>query len=266
MKKLILLAILALTLVAFAACSGDDDSDRTTLVMGTSAGFFPFEFIADYGEGVIGQYAGIDLSLVARIAEELDVDITVLDMDFGGLIPALEGGSIDFIAAAMTIRPDRAETVNFTVPYFNAGQSILVLQGSPITSMADLDGLIVGAQLATTGEMAITDAQNEGRANFQNIATYTLAVPGVQDLLSGSIDAFVVDAPVARGFVANHPDRLVAFADPDFFGPEQFGMAFNKNDTELLAQFNEVLTRLIQEGFVDYLYEHYTTHFAHMAE
>jgi len=249
--------------MAFTACRNNDD--RPELIMGTSAGFFPFEFIADHGQGVIGQYAGIDLSLAARIADELGFDIIVHDMEFGGLIPALQGGSIDFIAAGMTIRPDRQESVNFSVPYFTAGQAVVVLQDSGITSMGALEGKIVGAQLATTGEFAITDAQAEGRISFQNIYAFNTAQPGIQDLLSGSIDAFVIDTPVARGFVNNHPDRLVMFNDADFFGLEQFGMAFNKDDTELLAQFNEVLTRLIAEGYVYYLYDYYMENHGHMA-
>ncbi|MCL1787801.1 MAG: ABC transporter substrate-binding protein, partial [Defluviitaleaceae bacterium] len=81
MKKIVLLALLVFAVAAFAACTSDDETpaggeanQRRTLVMGTNASFFPFEFIADYGRGVIGQYAGIDVSLVARIAEELDLD------------------------------------------------------------------------------------------------------------------------------------------------------------------------------------------------
>ena len=287
MKKFITLALLVLLVVAIAACTnnnepaapGNDteqnndatdpaqpDPDpvppRRTLVMGTSAGFFPFEFIADHGQGVIGQYAGIDVSLVARIAEELDVDIVIQDQEFAGLIVALQNRSIDFIAAGMTIRPDRAEVVNFSVPYYNAGQYVIVQQGNTaINAISDLEGLIVGVQLGTTGDMAITDGQADGVVSFQDIARFNQPAHGILDLISGSIDAFVVDAPVARAFLATYPGDLRIFSDPNgFFGPEQFGMAFHQDDTELLAEFNAVLTRLIAEGYVDYLYNYYMTY------
>ena len=271
MRKLLILAMLVMTMGAFVGCSGDeaaalnpDGTERRTLIMGTNAGFFPFEFIADYGRGVIGQYAGIDVSLVARIAEELDVDIVIQDQEFAGLILALQNRSIDFIAAAMTIRPDRQEVVNFTIPYFNAGQYVIVRADSThLNSMADLEGLIVGVQIGTTGDMAVTDGHNDGVVNFQSIATYNQPVPGILDLISGSIDAFVIDAPVARAFLASYPGELRIFSDPDgFFGPEQFGMAFHKDDTELLAEFNAVLERLIAEGYVEYLYEFYNREFS----
>jgi polar amino acid transport system substrate-binding protein len=260
MKKLFLLAVLLLAVMSFAACGGNDP-ERRTLVMGTNAAFFPFEFIADYGQGVIGQYAGIDVSLVARIADELNVDIIIQDQEFAGLILALQNREIDFIAAAMTIRPDRAEQVNFTVPYFNAGQYIIVqASNTAVNSMADLAGKVVGVQLGTTGDIAVSEGHADGVVVFQEILTYFQPVTGIMDLMNGSIDAFVVDAPVARGFLATHPGELRVFADPDgFFGPEQFGMAFHLEDTELLAEFNSVLERLIAEGVVDYLYEYYTT-------
>jgi len=275
MKKLFLtLAILALALAAFTACnSGNDNGDgdnnydnggaaaepRRTLVMGTSAGFPPFEFIADYGQGVIGQYAGIDISLVYRIAQELDVDIVIQDQEFAGLITALQSRQIDFIAAGMTIRPDRAEFVNFSVPYYTAGQRVIVQAGNTdINSIADLEGLIVGVQMGTTADMAITDGHNDGVVTFQDIARFNQPAHGILDLLSGSLDAFVVDAPVARNFLAAYPDELRIFYDPnEFFGPEQFGMAFHLEDLDLLAEFNAVLTRLIAEGYVEYLYAHY---------
>ena len=286
MKKFALLVLVILTLAVFAACTqeesntpaagtsgasdtaSDPEPPRRTLVMGTSAGFFPFEFIADYGRGVIGQYAGIDVSLVARIAEELDVDIVIQDQEFAGLILALQNREVDFVAAALTIRPDRQEVVNFTVPYFNAGQYIIVLQADDtIHSMADLEGKVVGVQLGTTGDIAVTDGHNDGVVTFSNIATYNQPVPGVMDLKRGSIDAFVIDAPVARAFLATYPDDLRIFSDPGgFFGPEVYGMAFHKDDVELLAEFNAVLERLIAEGFVYELYEYYNREFTPPAE
>jgi len=269
MKKIsVLVLLLAFTVALATSCGNNDDGERRTLVMGTSAGFFPFEFIADEGRGVIGQYAGIDVSLVARIADELGFDVVIQDQEFAGLILALQNRSIDFIAAAMTIRPDRAEVVNFTIPYFNAGQYIIVrADNNAVNSVADLEGLIVGVQMGTTGDIAITDGHNDGVVVFGEVAVYNQPVPGVLDVLSGSIDAFVVDAPVARGFLANHPGDLRIFSDPNgFFGPEQFGMAFHQDDTELLAQFNEVLGRLIAEGFIDYLYEYYNREFEAPAE
>jgi len=261
MKKylIILLALSLLGAIALTGCSQDEESERPTLVMGTSAGFPPFEFIASAGNEVIGQYAGIDLRLVRRIAEELGYDIEVRDMAFGGLIASLQNREIDFIAAAMTIRPDRAEMVNFSVPYFDARQTIIINAGNTaITSVSDLEGKTVGVQFATTAELAMTD---DDVPYDIDVVSFNQPAVAMVDLLNGTIDAVVVDAPVARGFQRVHGDAIVLLTDEDFFGPEQFGMAFNLADTELLARFNEVLTRLIAEGYVDELYDHYAAYF-----
>ena len=268
MKKIIL-AVLTIALLAFSACGGDEDEgwrpepavfndDWPTLIMGTSAGFFPFEFVARPGEAVNDRYAGIDISLVARIGRELEKNIEILDMEFPGLITALQAREVDFVAAAMTIRPDRAEQVNFSVPYFTAGQWAVVRIDSPYNSMADLEGTVVGVQLGTTGDFAVTD----GGINFGDIVRFNHPPPGILDLIGGSIDAFVIDGAVARAFAATYSDRLRAFPDTDFFGAEQYGMAFHLDDIELRDQFNAVLTRLIAEGYVDYLYANYNAYFS----
>ena len=232
--------------------------DWPTLIMGTSAGFFPFEFVAREGEAVNDRYAGIDISLAARIGRELEVNIEIMDMEFPGLIFALQSREVDFVAAAMTIRPDRAEQVNFSIPYFTAGQWAVVMQDSPYHSMADLTGTVVGVQIGTTGDFAVTD----GDIDFEDIVRFNQPAPGIQELIGGSIDAFVIDAAVARAFAATHSEHLRAFPDVDFFGAEQYGMAFHLEDIELKDRFNEVLERLIAEGYVDYLYNQYNTYFS----
>jgi len=232
--------------------------DWPTLTMGTSAGFFPFEFIAREGEAVIGRYAGIDISLVARIGHELEMNVEVMDMEFPGLIFALQSREVDFVAAAMTIRPDRAEQVNFSVPYFTAGQWVVVRQDSPHQSVADLAGAVVGVQIGTTGDFAVTD----GNIELQDIIRFNQPAHGIPDLVAGSLDAFVIDAAVARGLAATHSEHLRAFPDMDFFGAEQYGMAFHLEDIELRDRFNGVLQRLIDEGYVEYLYTQYTRYFS----
>ena len=232
--------------------------DWPTLTMGTSAGFFPFEFVAREGEAVNARYAGIDISLVARIGRELEKNIEIMDMEFPGLIFALQAREVDFVAAAMTIRPDRAEQVNFSVPYFTAGQWVVVRQDSPYQSVTDLGGAVIGVQIGTTGDFAVTD----GDIDLQDIIRFNQPAHGIPDLIAGSLDAFVVDAAVARGLAATHSDHLRAFPDMEFFGAEQYGMAFHLEDTELRDRFNAVLERLIAEGYVEYLYTRYTTYFS----
>jgi len=262
--KLVVLALSSMLVLSACGLIGGDTPasaewqmpDR--LVMGTSAGFFPFEFIAREGEAIIDRYAGVDISLVYRIGQELGVEIEILDMEFTGLIMALQTREVDFVAAAMTIRPDRAEMVNFSIPYFTAGQFVIVRTDSGAHSVADLAGQLVGVQLGTTGDLAISEAN----VNFADILRFNQPAHAIPDLLSGSLDAIVIDASVARAFQTIHSDHLRIFPDTDFFGAEQYGMAFHLQDLELLAAFNEVLERLIAEGYVEYLYAWYNAEFS----
>lgn len=152
MKK-IFFATLMLTFMVILVGCGADNNERRTIIMGTSADFPPFEFIAEGGQGRHGQYDGIDVAIAVRLAEHIDADLIIHDADFGGLIMDLNGGSIDFIAAGMTIRPDRAEQVSFSIPYFTAMQYIAIQAGNTaITSASDLSGALVGVQIGTTGD------------------------------------------------------------------------------------------------------------------
>ena len=91
-----------------------------TLTMGTNADFPPFEFF-EYGEIV-----GIDPSLARAIGDILGYYIEIVDMDFAGIIPAVQTGQVDFGMAGMTITDERREQVDFTQGYFMSGQSVIV--------------------------------------------------------------------------------------------------------------------------------------------
>ena len=91
------------------------------IVMGTSAGFPPFEYLNDKNEVI-----GVDVDIMAAVAKKLDKELVVENMDFDGLIPALNGGKIDAIAAGMTVTDERKVNVDFSNTYFDASQVVVV--------------------------------------------------------------------------------------------------------------------------------------------
>ncbi|NCA98966.1 MAG: transporter substrate-binding domain-containing protein [Clostridia bacterium] len=91
------------------------------LVMGTSAGFPPFEYLDDKN-----QVVGVDVDIMAAVAKKLDMELVVENMDFDGLIPALNGGKIVAIAAGMTVTEERQVNVDFSETYFDASQVVVV--------------------------------------------------------------------------------------------------------------------------------------------
>jgi len=223
------------------------------VVLGTNAGFPPFEFIADAGQGRFGQYSGIDIAIGMRIAEALGAELVIHDAEFAGLIADLNGGTIDFIAAAMTIRPDRMEAVTFSTPYFTAMQYIIVPVDSPINSVADLEGTRIGVQLGTTGEFFVQDY-----VDYDALLPYSLIAQGFIELRQGSIDAVVVDSVVGMMFANQHPDELRIVRDNTAFESEFYGIAVRHEDTALLAVINEVLAEMLDSGEIDELFGYYS--------
>ncbi|MCL2362515.1 MAG: transporter substrate-binding domain-containing protein [Defluviitaleaceae bacterium] len=227
--------------------------ERRTIIMGTSADFPPFEFIADGGQGRHGRYSGLDVAIAVRIAEALDADLVIHDAAFEGLIVDLQGGSIDFIAAAMTIRPDRMESVNFSIPYFAAVQYMVVMiDDYSIESAEDLNGLYVAVQGGTTGYFFVSDELDA------NVLPYIRASEAFAALLGGRVDAVVIDSAVAQRFVNANPDALRIVRDNEAFGDENYGIAVRFGEYDLLDTINEVIAAMHASGELAELYYYYT--------
>ena len=157
MKKLVRIAAIAaaaLMAVSAAGCSStrslSDVKNSGKLMMSTNAEFEPFE----YKDG--GEIVGIDIDISKKIAESLGVELEISDIAFDSLIPALQSGKADIVSAGMTADAERRESVDFSDPYFNASQAIIVAADSDITGPADLADKTVGVQLGTTGDQYCT--------------------------------------------------------------------------------------------------------------
>ena len=265
MKKIIaILAVMALVIACFAAC-GDKtapatDTDATAgeivenpgetnegvLVMGTNAAFPPYEFVAEDGS-----YAGIDVEIAAAIAQKLGKTLEVKDMEFDSLIPAVAGGSIDFVMAGMTVTAEREETVNFSVSYATGVQVIIVKEGSDIASVDDLEGKKIGVQAGTTGDIYITDDYGQ-----ENVSQYNNGSLAVQALLNGQVDCVVIDNEPAKSFVAANEGLTILETE---YITENYAAAFAKGNTELLEQYNAALAELTADGVIDTIIGRYIT-------
>lgn len=204
-----------------------DDDDETVINPGTASGFPPFEFIED------GELTGFDVDLTEAVVEEAGFELGEwTDLDFDSLIPALTDGDIDFIAAAMTITEDRAETIAFTDPYFESDQSVLVREGGDFqpTAEADLaEAAGIGAQSGTTGEGEVERLIDEGVVDGGDFTTYDNYPLAIEDLTAEIIDAVMVDLPVAESFEATR-DVEIAFTIET---GEEFGFGMRQDDTRI---------------------------------
>ena len=118
-----------------------------TLVLGTDPGFKPFEY--KQGQEIVG----FDIDLVREIAKDTNRSLQIEEIAFDGLLPALQAGRIDLIAAGMTVTPDRRKNAEFSHTYYTAAQKIIVPKtGSTIATSDDLIGRRIGVQLGTTAD------------------------------------------------------------------------------------------------------------------
>lgn len=231
--------------IGLAGCLGDDTD---TIIPGTASGFPPFEF---YESDAQDELVGFDIDLAEAVIEEAGYEVgDWSDIEFDTLTTSLQQEEIDLIAAAMTITDERDESIDFSDPYYEADQAILVREnGFDPQSFEDMEGIGVAAQSGTTGESLVEseliDTGLIDEADYRGLDNYTLAIT---DLENGAVDAVVVDLPVAQQF-ADTRDVRIAFIHET---GEQFGFGMREGD-DRIEDINEALGTLMDDGTYDEL-------------
>lgn len=237
MKKLVSLLLMATMVVSLAACGAKEETAgevaKEKLIMATNAEFPPYE----YREG--DQIVGIDADIAAAIAEELGMELVIEDMAFDSIIAAVTTGKADIGVAGMTVSEDRLESVNFSTPYTQAAQVIIVKEDSDIATPEDLTGKSVGVQLGTTGDIYCDDIENA------TVERYSKGFEAVQALIQGKIDAVMIDREPALVFVEENEGIKVVDEE---FTVEDYAIAIAKDNTELLEKVNAALKNLEESG------------------
>ncbi len=214
------------------------------LVIGVNPEFPPFEFTDEEGNIV-----GFDPDLMAWMAEEMGFEYEWVSSRWDGIFAALAAGEFDAIMSGATITEEREEIVDFTDPYFLAGQAIAVLsaRADEITGANDLAGLRVGVQAGSTGDIAASELPGVEVVRYDEL---TLAF---QALGTGDVDAVIGDNETNAGIMAMNPD-LEAVAVGALLTEEYYGIAVNSDKPEVLDMFNAGLKRAIQSGIYAEIY------------
>ena len=245
MKKLIkilaIVMVVALSATLFYACGGKEEDN--VLTMGTNAQFPPYEYYE--GETIVG----IDAEVGALIAEKLGMEFEIQDMDFNGIISAVQNGVVDIGMAGMTVREDRLEHVNFSTTYAKGVQVVIVKEGSDIKTIDDLAGKLIGVQEATTGDAYASEDYGE-----ESVKRYQNGAAAVAALQSDIVNAVIIDNEPAKAFVAANEGLTIletAYADEDY------AIAVAKENTELLEKINQALAELTADGSIDAIVNKY---------
>lgn len=257
-KVLSLILAIALMATMAAACSSNGNEKETSeaatssteqsaqpkeLVFGTNAEFPPFEFIS--AEGVIGEYDGIDISIAKQLAEDNGMTVRIENMEFDSLLVAVQNGQIDAAIAGMTIKPERLESVDFSIPYYKATQVMIVKEDSTIAKATDMKDKKIAVIQGYTGESCVKDMGYEYEA-------FKKGSDAILELLNGRCDVVVLDSATSKNYVANN-DGIKIVEDADAFEGEEYAIAVKKGNKELLDKINATLEKMLADGTIEAL-------------
>ena len=224
-------------------------------IVETNAFFAPFEYYDNR------KIVGVDIEIIDRVAEKLDAKIEVKNVEFDLIIDNVENGILaDAGAAGLTITPAREKKVNFTIPYYTSVQYVVFDRNSE-PEMRDghvvweaLAGRNIGSQMGSTGYLFVSDEIDEGA--LKDTGTVIKGFDSHQ-LAADAIGAHIIDYAVAdelaAQFITEKNPNLVAVplyyqgetVEEDYPVEESYAIAVNKQRTELLEAFNEVLTEML---------------------
>lgn len=250
MKKTIaaILSILMLTCSLAGCTTGQSGGKLNTvevgkLIMSTNAEFPPYETTTDDGG-----FAGIDIEIAQAIADKLGLELVIDDMGFDAAMQAVQNGQSDICMAGLTVDEDRLKVMDFSVTYATGKQVIIVKEGSDVT-LDNLGEKLIGTQKATTSNIYCTDDYGE-----DHVVGYDSSITAVQALLNGQIDCVVVDSAPAQELVKVNSGLKILETE---YVIEDYAIAVDKGNTELLNAINEALNALIADGTVQSIINKY---------
>ena len=263
MKKLLIAALAALTVVSAYSCAKKDEPVKTeennetvveeteaepeteevkVLTMATNAEFPPFEFIEN------GEVTGADVEIATAIAEYLGYTLEITNIDFDAALTGAATGKYDMAVAGITANDERRKNMNFSEDYYTASQAIIVMADSEIATAADTEGKSISCQEGTTGEQYLLD---EG----YDTKSFKTGAEAVSALTAGKVDAVVIDDAVARALSAKQEGKTKVLDEA--LTKEAYAIAMKLGNEELTAKVNEALAAIKESGKLAEIFEKY---------
>jgi polar amino acid transport system substrate-binding protein len=237
MKKLILVCAVVFFVLPFAAVFGQ--SNGPTITVATDATWPPMEYV-----NTNKQIVGFDIDLLNAAAAAAGFQVKFQNTAWDGIFAGLGNGDYDAVISSVTITDERKKAMDFSIPYLNAGQVLIIRQDqSGVSSLADLKGKSVGAQIGTTGAMEID------KVSGVTLRTYDELGLAIEDLANGRIAGVVADNPTAANFVLQndtYKNKLEIVGKP--FTEEYYGVAVRKGNAKVLDMVNRGLKAVLDSG------------------
>jgi polar amino acid transport system substrate-binding protein len=252
MKMLIRLRLITCAAIAVALFSSahagtlDDIKKRGEMVVGMEVAYVPYEFFKD------GQIIGYDVDIANKFAEKLGVKAKFVDTEWNGILPALIAKKFDTILSGMTITKERAEKLNFSMPYAEATNVILIRENeASIKTAEDLSGKRVGAQISSAGDKVAKEFEEalkaKGKPGYSDYKLYDHYPEAYVDLTNNRTDAVVNSLSTLAVVMKEQPGKFRTVSGIQDL-KAYFGMAFRKGDTDFLKFVNEQFAELKKSG------------------
>ncbi len=262
LKKLGLIVAIGAMAISIVGCDGNKNEagskdgketasvlesikQKGKLVVGTSADYPPYEFHKEVGGK--DQIVGFDISIAKSLAEDLGVELQINDMDFDGLLIALQAGKVDMVFAGMTPTDERKQNAEFSDIYYTAQHGFIVRKGEEgnIKSIDDLKDKKIGVQKGSIQEKLanekIPDAEKKALGKVTDL---------VLDLKNNKVDAILVELPVAEFNCEKNSDiALTNVVLEDSEGGS--AIAMSKGSDDLKGEINKTIQKLKDEGKID---------------
>jgi polar amino acid transport system substrate-binding protein len=248
MKKIAsLLVALTLVLTAVSAMA-----ETVTFTVGFDPDYPPYSYMGDDGA-----YTGFDLEMAQAVCDILGWEYTEYPVNWDTKDLELNAGACDCIWSGFTIN-GREDEYTWSFPYVDNSQVILTTPDSGIVTEADLSGMLVGVQIATSAQ-ELLESEDEGGLKaladtFAGVQVFDSYVTAAAELKAGSVDALIIDIGVAKFYVNSEPDN---YAIGDSVASEQYGIGFRLGDTDLCAQVEDAVMQLVNDGTYQTLAEKY---------
>ena len=218
--------------------------------MATNAAFPPYEMISDNGG-----YEGIDVEIATLIAEKLDLELIIDDMEFGSIFTYIQSGKADMAMAGLTVTEERKHIVDFTDSYVSNVQVVIVPEDSDIMTVYDLaNNKLIGVKDGTNGYVYCSSPIEEGGYGEDHVTSYTNGAMAIEALKGGKVDAVVIDNELAKAFVAvNEGLRIL---DTEYI-IENYAIGISKDNTALWEAVNNTIKELIDDGSIQNIIDKY---------
>ncbi len=248
MRKIITwISALAISVCALVGCQSKNDAD---FVIATDKGFSPFEF-----QDAEGNIVGIDMDILAAIAEDQGFTYDLQYIGWDAAIAACQAGQADGMIAGASITDERKESGwIFSDGYYDATQGMAVAKDSDISSLEDLSGKTVAVK---NGTMSNTYAESIKDKYGFTVVTFSTSPDMYQAVLGGQVQACFDDTPILKYNIMTG-ELAMKFVEGTENDPAQYGMAiFDASNQKLIDLFNAGLKNIRENGKYDEIIKKY---------